>query len=239
MLGFFALEHAKVSVSPELNLHLTLRECLTRAIAAFDITNSELLCARASLSKVLSSIFDAENLPLVSEESSQATCVADNEKKASLLVQGFAGIIAIASQLAGREVTADLLNSHTEAFAPSERRTDMVSRIVQSDVLRDCTLKVQLEDLIVEAALDKPSEPAVYNDFLPLTEEPVAPLTSANVEEDPFYDSEEEEEEVEISGNSTPSYPREHIGLNTNEWDHSRPATNMGLPWGFTIMALN
>ena len=201
MLSFFAIDHGKVTVSPDSNLLVMLSECLTRAIVAFNITSvQDLAHDHTTQLDVFSAIFDSASMHHISKDSTPALSASiSGKQKAQLLAQGISGIIAIASQLMDREINSDVLARRTAAFQLSSRRREIIDKIEKSEIFEDCTMRIVVEDLILEAL-------GVASDF-------------------------------EIP--RTPSPSIESFGVDTNDWDYQRPAVKMGLPWGFTIMALN
>lgn len=111
------------------------------------------LNCRATLHRILQSIFDTNTQDFLERETSEIFAHLSSKQKARILAQAIATFTIIFQRLAqtGQIVTYGLLNREAQLFAESDQRALMQDAIEESRVFEDCEKKSDIADAILEA----------------------------------------------------------------------------------------
>ncbi|KAM7188262.1 hypothetical protein V8F20_010639 [Naviculisporaceae sp. PSN 640] len=211
-LDYLNIEGGRLSIQPETKLLDILAGCFSNFVDIFDLQDEEkTLSSPSALEDVMKSIFDNENQAFVTEDSLQIVEGLEAKEKLSLFLQSVTGMAMVFQHLAlsGANMTPSALARELEIFSEEDERHDMLEKVAASRFLNTCSDK---KDLVV--SLMK------------------------------IVEDEDEDDTTVLETNHhnlVTSWVASKQSINTEieEWDSSRPCKNMGLPWGFTILALN
>ncbi|KAK0721291.1 hypothetical protein B0T21DRAFT_414485 [Apiosordaria backusii] len=189
-----------------LPLEATLFSLLTTSFTSISKIFSLPTSATLSLDQLLESIFPSETLPIILDTTSTLLSGLPDQDKATLYIQAIAGTVLIFQHLSKHEeITTAILDRELRLFEQSEEKTEVLGKMEESGLLRECYTKQAVVDFLVSIIEDAQQK--------------------------------DEQEAEEVTGSETETvFTNEKV-----DWDMEggRPYGNMGLPWGFTIMALN
>ncbi|KAK4217492.1 hypothetical protein QBC37DRAFT_414622 [Rhypophila decipiens] len=211
-LGYLALEAGQLSVPTDNKLLDTLAECLSTFVNIFALEDEEkALSSPSTLETVLKSIFDNENEVFVMEDSLLLVEGLSDQERLSLFLQAVTGMAMVFQHLSlsGATMTPSALERELEIFSEGDERHEMLEKVEASRFLTACYDKKDLGVYLMKIVEDEDEE------------EDITP--------------ENHNHNLVTSWSAT----KQTINTDSDEWDSSRPCKNMGLPWGFTILALN
>ncbi|CAK7270989.1 hypothetical protein SEPCBS119000_004369 [Sporothrix epigloea] len=177
---YFCIVSGQVRTQSDASLQTILSHVLHQLADIHADYNLDLavLATPAAEAAVLNAIYDADTLPLVltsqwaSDTGLQAAALLDPQQKSRLLVQGIAGAVAIAAQIATHatgKVTLHALTHEIHSFAASTRPQHIRSAVEHSHLFSDCLMMSQILDLIMSAAQDdhlsRPRAVASFDDY--------------------------------------------------------------------------
>lgn len=211
-MDYLNLEGGKLSIQPDTKLLDILAGCFSNFVNIFDLKDEEkTLSSPSALEDVMKSIFDNENQAFVTEDSLHIVEGLEAKEKLSLFLQSVTGMAMVFQHLAmsGANMTPNALERELEIFSEEDERHDMLEKVAASRFLTSCSDK---KDLVVSLM---------------------------KIVEDEDEDDTTTLETHNHNLVSSWAASKQTINIETDEWDSSRPCKNMGLPWGFTILALN
>lgn len=206
------MEAGHLSIQPNTKLLDILGGCFSNFVNIFALNDEEkTLSSPSALEDVMKSIFDNENQAFVTEDSLQVVEGMSDHEKLSLFLQSVTGMAMVFQHfsLSGANMTPSALERELEIFSDEDERHEMLEKVAASRFLKTCYDKKDL----------------------------VASLMKIVEDEDEDDNSSLENHNHNMVSSWAAS--KQTISTETDEWDSSRPCKNMGLPWGFTILALN
>lgn len=217
----FPLGHPSLPSSP--SLPTLLAQSLVKITDIFNLPDPHsLLRSPSTLPRILEAIFDATgSLKLVLDDSDLAESL-DEHDRTCLYVQAVAGMVAVFRRLLnkrGREMTEGVLEGEVRVFAGSEERREILDKIAgKKELFSCCYTRGHVVEVVLEVVEGRDDE---------------------EEEEDEEVAVEEVSWGSDVRGVFASGGVREKFSSDTAAWEGERPCKNMGLPWGFTIMALN
>ncbi|EAA28810.2 hypothetical protein GE21DRAFT_9856 [Neurospora crassa] len=213
-------EQGRLLVPPETCLSTLLKQILVQFTNTYALPDGShaLLSQPSSLDRILNSIFDTSCLAFVTEKEFRIEAGLDDHDKVTLFVQAVAGMAMVFERL------LRACSSSSAAFANSgsgDLTTSLLSR----------ELQLFAESEQRRTMLDRIGATSLLSHCY--TKDELVSFVVAMVE-DPDRASQQ-------GGSSLLSLNAagEDLSSDSVAWVSGRSCKNMGLPWGFTIMALN
>ncbi|KAL0468506.1 hypothetical protein QR685DRAFT_342803 [Neurospora intermedia] len=214
-----SFEQGRLLVPPETCLSTLLKQILVQFTNTYALPDSShaLLSQPSSLDRILNSIFDTSCLAFVTEQEFRIEAGLDDHDKVTLFVQAVAGMAMVFERL--------LHASSSSAASANSGTGDLTTSLLSRE------LQLFAESEQRRTMLDRIGATSLLSHCY--TKDELVSFVMAMVE-DPDRASQQ-------GGSSLLSLNAvgEDLSSDSVAWVSGRTCKNMGLPWGFTIMALN
>jgi len=214
------IDQGRLHVPEETCLFSLLKQTLVQFVTTYDTLPSSLqsllLSQPTSLDRIINSIFDTSSLAFVTEQEFRIEAGLDDHDKATLFVQAVAGMAMIFERLSS-------VVASTSSDSSDQKTSCLFSRALQ--------LFAESEQR--RTMLDRIGQTSLLSHCY--TKDELVSFLVAIVEDRRLPGA--------ADGSSSSLLPLNAVGEDllseSVAWVSDRSCKNMGLPWGFTIMALN
>ncbi|KAL8369608.1 hypothetical protein RB595_000101 [Gaeumannomyces hyphopodioides] len=219
-MSFFTLDTGKVGTTSETSLLSIIAQWLPEAVKTFGLTaagSSAVLLQPSAVEAMLNAVFDLDVRPLVVADdahAAEALAALEPEARARLLAQAVAGVVSILHRLA---LVVEF--QQQQSGAPAEVTAAVLGRELLH--FADAPARRRVLDRLEHHC------GGVFGGACLMKRDIAAVILAAVSCGDVHFQSPAH----------TPSF--DDYASDGFGWSEARPASDMGVPYGFTIMALN
>ncbi|EJT82532.1 hypothetical protein GGTG_02505 [Gaeumannomyces tritici R3-111a-1] len=218
-MSFFTLDTGKVGTTSETSLLSIISQWLPEAVKTFGLSagSSAVLLQQSAVEAMLNAVFDLDVRPLVVADdahAAEALAALEPEARARLLAQAVAGVVSILHRLA----LAVEFHQQQQSGEPAEVTPAVLGRELLH--FADAPARRRVLDRLDHCG-------GVFGGACLMKRDIAAVILAAVSCGDVHFQP----------PTHTPSF--DDYASDGFGWSEARPASDMGVPFGFTIMALN